>query len=70
MKKTREDYNDNWYVSRKEGGRGLASIETCVDASIQGLERAKKVLGITHLFPHNELVHLPYIAVANNTRAD
>ena len=28
------------------------------------------VLGITHLFPHNELVHLPYIAVATNTRAD
>ena len=28
------------------------------------------VMGNTHLFPHNELVHLPYIAVANNTRAD
>ena len=28
------------------------------------------MLGITHLFPHNELVHLPYIAVATNTRAD
>ena len=28
------------------------------------------LLGITHLFPHNELVHLPYIAVATNTRAD
>ena len=26
------------YVSRKEGGRGLTSIEDCVDASIQGLE--------------------------------
>ena len=25
------------------------------------------VLGITHLYPHNELVHLPYIAVATNT---
>ena len=30
----------------------------------------RKLLGITHLFPHNELVHLPYIAVATNTRAD
>ena len=28
------------------------------------------VLGITHLFLHNELVHLPYIAVATNTRVD
>ena len=28
------------------------------------------MLGITHLFPYNELVHLPYIAVATNTRAD
>ena len=26
------------YVSRKEGGRGLASIEDNVDASIRGLE--------------------------------
>ena len=26
------------YVSRKEGGRGLASIEDSVDASIQRLE--------------------------------
>ena len=26
------------YVSRNEGGRGLASIEDSVDASIQGLE--------------------------------
>ena len=26
--------------------------------------------GITHLSPHNEIVHLPYIAVATNTRAD
>ena len=29
---------DRLYVSRKEGGRGLASIEDCVDASIQWLE--------------------------------
>ena len=28
------------------------------------------MLGITYLSPHNELVHLPYIAVATNTRAD
>ena len=28
------------------------------------------MLGITHLFPRNELVHLPYVAVATNTRAD
>ena len=28
------------------------------------------VLGITHLFLHNELVYLTYIAVATNTRAD
>ena len=28
------------------------------------------MLGITHLFPHNELVHLPYIAIATNTKAD
>ena len=29
---------DRQYVTRKEGGRGLASIEDCVDASIRGLE--------------------------------
>ena len=32
--------------------------------------RSFLVSGITHLFPHNELVHLPYIAVATNTRVD
>ena len=32
------DDDDRLYVSRKEGGRGLASIEDCVDTSIQGLE--------------------------------
>ena len=32
------DDNDRIYVSRKEGGRGLASIEDSVDASIQRLE--------------------------------
>ena len=32
------------------------------------LERS--MLGITHLSPYNKLVHLPYIAVATNTRAD
>ena len=29
---------DRLYISRKEGGRGLASIEDSVDASIQRLE--------------------------------
>ena len=29
---------DRLYVSRKEGGRGLVSIEDSVDASIQQLE--------------------------------
>ena len=29
---------DRLYVSRKEGGRGLASIENSVDASIQRFE--------------------------------
>ena len=29
---------DRQYVSRKEGGRGFASIEDTVDASIQRLE--------------------------------
>ena len=29
---------DRLYISRKEGGRGLASIENSVDASIQQLE--------------------------------
>ena len=33
----RDDF-DRLYVSRKEGGRGLASIEDTVDASIQRLE--------------------------------
>ena len=32
------DDADRLYVSRKEGGRGLASIEDSVDASIQRLE--------------------------------
>ena len=73
-------------VSRYKGGRGLVSIEDSVDVSIQWFEDYIKkrrgrlitvtrnniyhMLGITHLFPHNELVHLPYIAVAINTRAD
>ena len=33
-----KDDVDRQYVSRKEGGRGLASIEDSVDASIQRLE--------------------------------
>ena len=32
------DNIDYLYASRKEGGRGLASIKDCLDASIQGLE--------------------------------
>ena len=34
---TRDDF-DRLYVSRKEGGKGLVSIEDSVDASIQRLE--------------------------------
>ena len=34
----RRDNVDRLYVSRKEGGRGLTSIEDSVDASIQRLE--------------------------------
>ena len=33
---------DRLYVSRKEGGRGLASIEDSVDASIQRLKNIYK----------------------------
>ena len=33
---------DRLYVSRKEGGRELASIEKCVNASIQGLDNYTK----------------------------
>ena len=29
---------DRLYISRKEGGRGLANIEDSIDASIQRLE--------------------------------
>ena len=32
------DDGDRLYVSRKEGGRGLTSIEDSVDASVQRLE--------------------------------
>ena len=32
------DYVDRLYVPRKEGGRGLASIEDSIDTSIQRLE--------------------------------
>ena len=34
----RRDYVDRLYVSRKDGGRGLASIKDSVDPSIQRLE--------------------------------
>ena len=36
------DDKDKLYVSRKEGGRGLANIENCVEATIQGLEEYTK----------------------------
>ena len=36
---------DRLYVSRREGGRGLASIEDSVDASIQRLEDHKQKRG-------------------------
>ena len=39
---------DRLYVSRKEGGRGLASIEDSVDASIQQLEDYTKTRLGTH----------------------
>ena len=32
------DYVERLYVSKKEGGRGLTSIEDSIDASIQRLE--------------------------------
>ena len=32
------DDGDRWYVSRKEGGRGLACMNESVDVSIQRLE--------------------------------
>ena len=38
MYKALWDDVDRLYVSRKEGGRGLDSIEDSVDASIQQLE--------------------------------
>ena len=37
----RDDKN-RLYVSRKEGGRCLANIEDCVEATIQGLEEYTK----------------------------
>ena len=40
--RTRKDDVDRLYVSRKEGGRGLASTEDTVDASIQRLEDYKE----------------------------
>ena len=33
---------DKLHVWRKEGGRGLGSIENCIDASIQGLKKYTK----------------------------
>ena len=42
FKKSHNNDVDRQYVSRKEGGRGLASIEDCIDTSIQGLEKLKE----------------------------
>ena len=39
MHQALQDDIDRLYVSRKEGGRGLSSIEDCVDVSIQGLKK-------------------------------
>ena len=36
------DVRDRLYVSRKEGGRGLRSIENSMDAFIRGLDDIKK----------------------------
>ena len=36
------DYIDKLYVSRKEGGRGLVTIEDSVDTSIKLQKRTKK----------------------------
>ena len=36
------DDTNRLYVSRKVGGRGPASIEDCVDSSIQGVEECIK----------------------------
>ena len=36
------DYIDRLYVSRKEGRRGLTSIEDCIDGTIQELEEYTK----------------------------
>ena len=38
----RHDDTDRLYASGKEGGRGLASDEDCVDAAIQRLEECTK----------------------------
>ena len=37
-----KDDTDRFYMSRKEGGRGLISIEDCVDATIQEIEEYTK----------------------------
>ena len=52
----RDDVN-RLYVSRKEGGKGLASIEDSVDASIQRLEN--------YIGKHEEGL---FTAIRNNTR--
>ena len=37
-----KDDIDRLYVSRKEGGSGLTSIEDCIDPIIQELEKCTK----------------------------
>ena len=36
------DYTDRVYVSRKDGGRELVTIEYCLDVTVQGLEENTK----------------------------
>ena len=50
---------DRLYVPRKEGGRGLASIEDSVDASIQRLEDYIEKTKEDWLQPSQTLPYLP-----------
>ena len=47
----RRDDVDRRYVPRKEGGRGLASIEDSVDASIRLFENYIKTYGVILITP-------------------
>ena len=53
----------------EETRHGLSFIQLVHSRLFQFLKDFEHyfLLGITHLFPNNELVHLPYIAVATNT---